>query len=135
MMLSVYRRARPLSKEQIAQESKAPLNRRVHFASNQAKSRAPMVGGTITISLNELKTSSDVTAAFMRGVATPGIRGNARALNLGLDVKWEIGEFGVSGGWKHKDLQTCEGMELVSYWVTILSKWLIASIGSQQSKF
>lgn len=75
--------------------------------------RAPLVGGTLRISLSEAAASEAGIEDLMRGLMSGGSEPSERVVKLQLGVKWEVGEGGVGGGLKVGDAMDTSSLELV----------------------
>ncbi|WWD22838.1 hypothetical protein CI109_107332 [Kwoniella shandongensis] len=89
---------------QVQQQQQAAVGRKAPPPGSQGASRAPMVGGILSISLDETSAVQNEVETLLGGLSSGGMKPSERVLNLNLGVKWEIGEIGVGGGLKVGDL-------------------------------
>lgn len=73
-----------------------------------------MLGATITISVGEIQSARTGIEEIKKAIAECDKTPSERLLQLGLKVKWEIGEAGVGGGWKAGDVKDETSLRLDS---------------------
>ena len=77
-------------------------------------SQAPLVGGTLSITLEETEAKDERLEDLTRNITVGDDEPSERVLKLGLSVKWEAGEGGAGGGIKVGDMMDPTGLRIVS---------------------
>lgn len=73
-----------------------------------------MVGGIISISVEERKDEPDNGEDVLEGVRMAGLRSSERCLRLGLKIRWEVGEAGAGKRIKVGEEMNTSSLALVS---------------------
>jgi hypothetical protein len=76
--------------------------------------RQPLIGGVLTLSLQELAEVEDVGTSMLRTLVLGDTTTAERIVPLGLIVKWEVGEAGVCSGLKVGDVMDTSQLQPVS---------------------
>ena len=105
-----WNRPRPApSTTQTASSSKRPAP-----TTSLGAPRTPLIGGIISIKLEETQRSEGGIQDIMQHINSGSTEPSERALNLHLNVKWEVGEIGAGGGLKAGDAMDARVLDIVS---------------------
>nr|XP_018266491.1 uncharacterized protein I303_00466 [Kwoniella dejecticola CBS 10117]OBR88649.1 hypothetical protein I303_00466 [Kwoniella dejecticola CBS 10117] len=88
----------------IAQQQQAAVGKRPPPAASAGAARSPLVGGILSISLNEANVSQNEADSFIADIASGGLTPSERVLSLRLGLRWEVGELGAGGGLRVGDV-------------------------------
>jgi mediator of RNA polymerase II transcription subunit 14 len=119
---------------QAPQQSAAAVGKRQPSQAALGAPRPPLVGGILSVTLGEDSSPADQKTGLLAEIRDVGMVPSERALRLGLNVKWEIGEAGAGGGLKVGEVMDSTALRLVSTYQTTFLVPTDCMKGSERSQ-